>query len=167
MDHSSHIVERHEHSAVTTAGDAAAPTHGSRLIVLAAYHLAWRCSWRSRRTPSSRAIGPFGTLNRHYLRDSRRYEAAVRRRLPGGDAVRPSWRVPVLAMTTVQFALHTVNHLVDIGSAHPRWTGYFDFFSLLAARCCWPGCCAALARGGERARRAPDPGHHEARSPRA
>ena len=47
--------------------------------------------------------------------------------------VRPSWRVPVLAVTTVQFALHTVNHLVDIGDAHPRWNGYFDFFSLAAA----------------------------------
>ena len=47
--------------------------------------------------------------------------------------VRPSWRVPVLAVTTVQFALHTINHLFDIGDAHPSWNGYFDFFSLLAA----------------------------------
>ena len=46
---------------------------------------------------------------------------------------RPSWRVPVLALTTVQFALHSVNHLLDIGNAHPAWTGYFDFFSLAAA----------------------------------
>ena len=46
---------------------------------------------------------------------------------------RPSWRVPVLALTTVQYALHSLNHLIDIGSAHPAWAGYFDFFSLALA----------------------------------
>jgi hypothetical protein len=33
----------------------------------------------------------------------------------------------------VQFGLHSVNHLVDIDTAHPEWVGYFDFFSLGAA----------------------------------
>jgi hypothetical protein len=46
---------------------------------------------------------------------------------------RRSWRVPVLVITLVQFALHSVNHLVDIGGAHPAWNGYFDFFSLAIA----------------------------------
>jgi hypothetical protein len=41
--------------------------------------------------------------------------------------------VPVLALATFQFALHSLNHLFDIGKAHPAWTGYFDFFSLFAA----------------------------------
>jgi hypothetical protein len=78
------------------------------------------------------AIGPFGAFNAHYLRDVASFEGAI------GIALvlaiqRPSWRVPVLALATLQFALHSLNHLLDIGKAHPVWTGYFDFFSLFAA----------------------------------
>lgn len=76
------------------------------------------------------SIGPFGTQNSHYIRDTATYNAAF----GFGLAVslrRRSWRVPVLAVVAVQFALHAINHLVDIGAAHPAWTGYFDFFSLL------------------------------------
>jgi len=78
------------------------------------------------------AIGPFGAFNAHYLRDVASFEGAI------GIAFvlaigRPTWRVPVLALATFQFALHSLNHLFDIGKAHPAWTGYFDFFSLLAA----------------------------------
>ena len=36
----------------------------------------------------------------------------------------------MLALMTIQYALHSVNHLIDIGSAHPAWEGYFDFVSL-------------------------------------
>jgi hypothetical protein len=76
------------------------------------------------------SIGPFGTLNAHYIRDTATFSAA----LGVGLAVslwRPSWRVPMLAVVAVQFGLHSINHLIDIGAAHPAWTGYFDFFSLL------------------------------------
>ncbi len=48
-------------------------------------------------------------------------------------ARRPAWRVPILAITTIQYALHSLNHLLDIAKAHPAWTGYFNFFSLAAA----------------------------------
>lgn len=79
-----------------------------------------------------RAIGPFGAYNAHYIRDVASFEAAI------GVVLlialrRPSWRVPALALATIQFALHSLNHLLDIGRAHPLWTGYFDFFSLAAA----------------------------------
>jgi len=79
-----------------------------------------------------KAIGPFGVFNAHYLRDVASFEGAI------GIALlvslrRRSWRAPVLALTTLQYALHSVNHLVDIGSAHPRWAGFFDFFSLAPA----------------------------------
>ena len=74
-------------------------------------------------------VGPFGTSNSHYIRDLATYTLAI------GVALalalgRPSWRLPVLTLCTVQFALHTLNHLLDIGAAHPAWTGYFDFLSL-------------------------------------
>jgi hypothetical protein len=77
------------------------------------------------------AVGPFGARNDHYVRDVATYEAAVGAAL--AIAVwRPSWRVPVLALTTIQYALHSINHLIDIGKAHPTWNGYSDFFSLAA-----------------------------------
>jgi hypothetical protein len=76
-------------------------------------------------------IGPFGNINVHYLRDLATFYIADGVAL--AVAVRRlSWRVPVLALTTVQFALHSVNHLVDIDRAHPAWTGYFNFISLAA-----------------------------------
>jgi hypothetical protein len=78
------------------------------------------------------AIGPFDAFNSHYIRDTATFNAA----LGAGFAIsiwRPAWRVPVVAVTTIQFALHSLNHLIDINDAHPSWTGYFDFFSLLAA----------------------------------
>lgn len=78
------------------------------------------------------ALGPFGAYNGHYIRDVASFYAAI-----GIGLViavnRGSWRVPVLALTTVQYALHSVNHLLDIGKAHPAWNGYVDFFSLAAA----------------------------------
>jgi hypothetical protein len=78
------------------------------------------------------AVGPFGAYNGHYIRDVASFYAAI-----GVGLViavnRGSWRVPVLALTTVQYALHSVNHLLDIGKAHPAWNGYLDFFSLAAA----------------------------------
>jgi hypothetical protein len=77
------------------------------------------------------AIGPFGAGNDHYVRDVATYNAALGVGLL--LAVRyPSWRVPVLAIMTIQFGLHSVNHLIDIAGAHPGWVGYFDFFALAA-----------------------------------
>jgi uncharacterized membrane protein len=77
-------------------------------------------------------VGPFGVRNDHYIRDTATFSAAI-----GVGLLialrRPSWRVPMLAISTLQFALHSINHLVDIDKAHPAWNGYFDFFSLAAA----------------------------------
>ncbi len=78
------------------------------------------------------AIGPFGAYNPHYIRDVASFEAAL------GVALliavrRPAWRVPVLALATIQFALHSLNHLLDVRNAHPAWAGYFDLITLTAA----------------------------------
>ena len=102
------------------------------LVVFAAYHLAL-AAWMaiSPHTFYVR-VGPFGVANDHYVRDVATYNAAI------GVAMalavrRPTWRVPVLALTTVQFALHAINHLADIDKAHPHWTGPADFASLTVA----------------------------------
>jgi hypothetical protein len=77
-------------------------------------------------------IGPFGVQNNHYLRDTASFELAF------GVALliayrRVSWRTPILCCVTLQFALHSINHLVDIGAAHPYWLGPFDVGTLTLA----------------------------------
>jgi hypothetical protein len=77
-------------------------------------------------------IGPFGVQNNHYLRDTATYNAAFGAALAIAY-LRPSWRTPVLFCVALQFALHSINHLADIGSAHPHWLGPADFISLSLA----------------------------------
>jgi hypothetical protein len=45
-------------------------------------------------------------------------------------ATRPTWRVPVLAITLFQFTLHTLNHLLDLGHAEPSWLGPANVLAL-------------------------------------
>ncbi|HEY2536851.1 MAG TPA: hypothetical protein VGI24_07710 [Solirubrobacteraceae bacterium] len=78
------------------------------------------------------AVGPFGAYNSHYIRDLSTFYAATGVGLLLAIR-RVSWRVPMLALMTIQYALHSLNHLIDIGKAHPAWNGYFDFVSLTAA----------------------------------
>jgi hypothetical protein len=78
-----------------------------------------------------KTIGPFGASNPHYVRDVATFYFAVGIALALAVS-RPSWRAPALAISAIQYAAHSLNHLIDIANAHPAWTGYFDFFSLLA-----------------------------------
>jgi hypothetical protein len=77
-------------------------------------------------------IGPFGVQNDHYLRDTATFNAAF------GAALliacwRVQWRTPILCCVALQFVLHSINHLLDIGAAHPYWLGPADFISLSLA----------------------------------
>jgi hypothetical protein len=78
-------------------------------------------------------IGPFGVRNDHYLGDLATFYIALG--AAGLVAVRrPSWRVPVLALATLEFVLHALNHLLDVNEAHPHANG--------------PATLAAVAAGG-------------------
>jgi hypothetical protein len=102
------------------------------LVLFALYHLGLAAFMAFAPHAFYKDIGPFEALNLHYIRDTASFSAA----LGVGFVValrRPSWRVPVLGVTTVQFALHSLNHLLDAHKAHPEWTGWFDFGSLLAS----------------------------------
>jgi hypothetical protein len=117
------------HSIRTAAGERALAVG---LAVFAAYHLAIGLLMVVAPETFFARIGPFGALNEHYIRDVATYNLAF------GAAfvvavVRPGWRLPVLALATLQFALHTVNHLVDIGEARHEVIGVVDFVSLLVA----------------------------------
>lgn len=145
--------------------DAADATLQAGLIVLAAYNLGLALFMTISPHAFYKAVGPFEELNRHYIRDVATFSAAL-----GFGFVmairRPSWRVPVIAITTVQFALHTVNHLFDASSAHPQWTGWFDFLSLLAGTLllAWMWRAAARREGPGR-RRGPAGGGRASLSP--
>jgi hypothetical protein len=77
-------------------------------------------------------IGPYGVRNDHYMGDLATWYLAL-----GGVALASvshvSWRVPVLVLAFAQYALHSFNHLLDIGEANPSWLGPGNFVSLLLA----------------------------------
>jgi UPF0716 family protein affecting phage T7 exclusion len=77
-------------------------------------------------------IGPYGVRNDHYMADLATWYLAL-----GAAAFvavrRAGWRVPVLALAFVQYALHSLNHLIDVGEADPRWLGPANLVSLLLA----------------------------------
>ena len=75
-------------------------------------------------------IGPYGVRNDHYMGDLATWYLAL-----GAAAFvavrRTGWRVPVLALAFIQYALHSVNHLIDVGEADPGWLGPANLVSLL------------------------------------
>jgi UPF0716 family protein affecting phage T7 exclusion len=78
------------------------------------------------------AIGPYGVRNDHYMGDLAAWYLA------NGAALfvavrRVSWRVPVLFLTAAQYALHSFNHLLDVGEADPGRLGPLNLVSLLLA----------------------------------
>lgn len=77
------------------------------------------------------ALADFGPRNEHDLRDMAAFyvSSAV---VLAVAANRPSWRAPALALVGLQFGLHALNHLVDVGDADPSWIGPFDLLALLA-----------------------------------
>jgi uncharacterized protein DUF4345 len=76
------------------------------------------------------AIADYGTRNDHYLRDISTFYLALGAVLLAA-AKRPQWRIPVLAFASLQYALHSINHLIDIGNGDPGWIGPLNFLSLV------------------------------------
>jgi peptidoglycan/LPS O-acetylase OafA/YrhL len=74
-------------------------------------------------------IGPYGERNDHYMGDLATWYLAL-----GLVALvalrRESWRVPVLAFAFIQYALHSLNHVIDVGEADPEWLGPANLVSL-------------------------------------
>jgi len=67
-------------------------------------------------------IGPYGVRNDHYMGDLATWYLALGVAL--FIAIRHvSWRVPVLAVLFIQYALHSFNHLLDVNEADPDWIG--------------------------------------------
>ena len=116
-------------------------------LTLAALHLAlgaWMIT-----SPHSffKTIGAFEAYNPHYERDTATFYLAF---ALGAffAATRPAWRVPVLAMITLQYAAHTINHAFDAGRANNSWAGGFDVVSLALATAQFALLLWLLARPG-------------------
>jgi hypothetical protein len=75
-------------------------------------------------------IGPYGARNDHYMGDLATWYLALGAVLLVAIR-RPSWRLPALAFAFIQYALHSVNHLIDVSEADPSWLGPANFVSLL------------------------------------
>jgi hypothetical protein len=75
-------------------------------------------------------IGPYGVRNDHYMGDLATWYLALGAMVLAA-ARRPSWRVPVLAFSLLQYALHSLNHLIDVGEADPEWLGPANLVSLV------------------------------------
>lgn len=105
------------------------PAVEAGLIAFAAYHFAIAGLMTFAPHAFFTDIGPFGAQNNHYLRDTATFNAAFGATLLIAYR-RVSWRTPVLFCVALQFALHAINHLADIGAAHPYWLGPADFAAL-------------------------------------
>ena len=77
-------------------------------------------------------IGPYGPRNDHYMGDTATWYLASGAALFVA-AQRRAWRVPVLFLVAVQYALHSLNHLLDVSEADPSWLGPANLVSLLLA----------------------------------
>ena len=75
-------------------------------------------------------IAPYGPADHHFLRDLATFQAGIGIALLAAVG-RPGWRVPVLFAAFAQSALHTINHVFDIGGTDPGWLGPVNFVSLL------------------------------------
>ena len=77
------------------------------------------------------SFGPFPPENHHYIRDVATFYLAIGA-VTLGSATRPAWRVPVLLLLLVEYAVHVVNHVADVGKADTTLAGVTDIVALSA-----------------------------------
>jgi hypothetical protein len=99
-------------------------------------------------------IGPYGPRNDHYMGDVASWYLAL-----GAVSVvavrRASWRLPVLTFAFLQYALHSVNHLIDVGEADPGWLGPANLVALVLTAALLGRLVVIGAAGVEEVRREP------------
>jgi hypothetical protein len=99
------------------------------LLVAAIYHLLLGALMFFAPGAFYDSLGKFPPENHHYIKDVATFYIAL------GAALfvsvrRRSWRVPLLVFAMLEYAIHAVNHLVDVNQATSAFTAWFDFFSL-------------------------------------
>jgi hypothetical protein len=99
------------------------------LLVAAVYHLILGAFMFFAPGAFYDSLGKFGVKNVHYVKDVATFYVALGVVLYMSMRIR-SWRVPLLFFTTLEYALHTINHLLDVGKAATDARGWFAVFSL-------------------------------------
>jgi heme/copper-type cytochrome/quinol oxidase subunit 4 len=99
------------------------------LALVGAYHLALGAVMVLAPRTFFDDIATYGAYNDHYIRDVASFYLALGAVLLVAVA-RTSWQVPLLAFATVQYVLHVINHLWDVGDTDPGWIGPVNVVSL-------------------------------------
>jgi hypothetical protein len=122
------------------------------LLVAAAYHLLLGAFMFFVPGAFYDSLGKFPPENHHYIKDVATFYIALGAVLYV-SVRRRTWRVPLLVFAMLEYAIHAVNHLVDVNEATSAFTGWFDFFSLALITL----ILAALATFAWRVHPEPDP----------
>lgn len=113
------------------------------LALLGAYHLLLGVAMVAAPWTFFDDVATYGAFNDHYIRDVATFYLALGVVMLVAVA-RTSWQTPLLAFATLQYALHVINHLWDIGDTDPGWLGPANAvaLALIGALLFW------LLRGG-------------------
>jgi hypothetical protein len=99
------------------------------LALVAVYHVALGAAMVLAPRTFFNDFAAYGAYNDHYIRDVATFYLALGAVLLISVA-RAAWQVPLLAFATVQYALHLLNHLWDVGDSEPAWIGPANLVSL-------------------------------------
>ena len=70
------------------------------------------------------AIAGYPPENEHFIQDLGSWQIALGAIALSG-ARRQDWRVPLLGLIGLQYALHTIPHILHVGDSDPSWHGPF------------------------------------------
>src|SRR5215212_5021779 len=96
------------------------------LLVAAAYHLVLGAFMFFAPGEFYDSIAQFPPRNDHFIKDFSSFYIALGVLLYVSMR-RPSWRTPILALATLEYAIHALNHLIDVGDAASDGKGWFSF----------------------------------------
>ena len=130
------------------------------LLIAAIYHLLLGAFMFFAPGAFYDSLGKFPPRNDHYTKDVATFYIALGAAVYLSRRLR-SWRVPLLAFATLEYAIHAVNHLVDVGKAASDFTGWFYFFALALAAV----VLAAITTAAWRVRPDPEPEPEEPAQP--
>ena len=99
------------------------------LLIGAAYHLALGGWFLVAPGSAYDTLAEFPPRNDHFVRDVSSFYLAFGLAFWVASR-RPSWRAPVLALAAIQYAIHTVVHVFDVGKAATDGKGIFAAVTL-------------------------------------
>ena len=99
------------------------------LALVGAYHLALGAFMVLAPRTFFDDIATYGAYNDHYIRDIATFYLALGAVLLVAVA-RTAWQAPLLVFAIVQYALHVLNHVWDVGDTNPGWIGPANLVSL-------------------------------------